>query len=81
MSQSNDFTGDAHWGKGGRYVMDPVTKLRVPVVETGAPAPAEQSQETAALVIAPEAPLETAPVEAASAESPVTKPSKEKSRA
>lgn len=25
-----DYTGDEHWGKGGRYVIDPKTGKRIP---------------------------------------------------
>lgn len=25
-----DFTGDEHWGRGGRYIVDPLTGKRVP---------------------------------------------------
>lgn len=28
---TQDFTSCPHWGQGGRYVVDPVTGLRVPV--------------------------------------------------
>ena len=25
-----DFTGDEHWGRGGRYIVDPLTGKRIP---------------------------------------------------
>lgn len=31
---TQDFTACPHWGKGGRYIVDPATGQRVPVVET-----------------------------------------------
>lgn len=28
--EQQDYTGDEHWGKGGRFVIDPITGKRVP---------------------------------------------------
>lgn len=42
-----DFTDCPNWGKGGKYVVDPETGARVPVVEQETPAPAETDQPVA----------------------------------
>lgn len=42
-----DFTDCPNWGKGGKYVVDPETGARVPVVEQEIPAPAETGQPVA----------------------------------
>lgn len=39
--------GDAHWGKGGRYVLDPATGIRTPVSEEPLAAdPTAQSEQS-----------------------------------
>ncbi|MBP9800651.1 MAG: hypothetical protein KBD39_11110 [Sterolibacterium sp.] len=38
-----NYMNDEHWGKGGRYILNPTTKQRTPVVE----APADGVTETA----------------------------------
>jgi hypothetical protein len=40
-STAPDFTQCAHWGQGGRFIYDPETGLRTPVVEDAAPAEVE----------------------------------------
>lgn len=60
------------WGKGGRYVYDPVTNTRTRVDDDGVPV----AEETAAVP----APAETNDAEAPQAAATV-KPAKEKSRA
>ncbi len=45
QKQPGDFTGCPHWGKGGRFVVDPATGQRVPVVEQEpTPAASEESK-------------------------------------
>lgn len=46
-STSPDFTGDEHWGKGGRYIVVDGKRVPAPVEQpekAGSPAPAEQPQ-------------------------------------
>ena len=40
------YMNDEHWGKGGRYILDPATGLRTPVVESKT-APADGVIKTA----------------------------------
>ncbi len=43
-----DYTGDEHWGIGGRYVIDPLTGRRVPAAPAPVtPNPSEPSPEGA----------------------------------
>lgn len=39
-----DYTGDEHWGKGGRYVIDPKTGKRIPA-EQYKPDPVNEPEE------------------------------------
>lgn len=44
-----DYVGDEHWGKGGRYIVDPATGKRVPAPAEEQPPPTNPgSGETAA---------------------------------
>jgi len=58
--KSLDFTTDPYWGKGGRYVVDPVTGLRTP-------APVETETAAAPAVAADPAPAAGADAAAADA--------------
>lgn len=45
MNKAGDFTDCPNWGKGGRFVVDPTTGQRVPVVEEEpTPAASEESK-------------------------------------
>lgn len=44
--QPGDFTGDPHWGKGGRYVVDVTNGQRIPVAKKESDAVATEEDAT-----------------------------------
>ena len=54
---NNDFTSCPYWGKGGRYIADPVTGVRTPVVEGAEPSAAPDQVDPVVAVDATVKPL------------------------